>query len=335
MTPADLSRTVQHAVRRAVDAGEIEEAEEVWGRVVVAPPRPGGYGDYATNAALQIASALGRPAPEVARLLRGRLLASEGVADVRVTGPGFLNIALDDGSRERSLVAVVARDGARYGYGDELADADLVLRVAVGDLRGQVVADTVVRLVEAQGGRARLSSTEGLALRTAPPTPAVPDPYALLGGDALRWALLSAAAHDRPVLDPATLLAQRAENPLFLVRYAHSRARRLVHHARDLGFGPQAGESGPEGAELVRVLGEWPSVLRLAARRRAPERLARELVVLAGAFFDFHDRCGGLLPLGGHKPLAAHRARLALAEAAGTVLAGGLSLLGVSAPEFV
>ncbi|MFE9248249.1 ArgS-related anticodon-binding protein NrtL [Streptomyces sp. NPDC007088] len=335
MTPAELSRTVQHAVRRAVDAGEIEEAEGVWGRVVVAPPRPGGFGDYATNAALQIASALGRPAPEIARLLRGRLLASEGVAEVRVTGPGFLNIALDGGSRERSLVTVVARDGARYGHGDELADTDLVLRAAEDDLRAQVFADAVVRLVQAQGARARRSSTEGLAPRTAPPTPVVRDPYALLGEDALHWALLSAAAHDRPVLDPGTLLAQRAENPLFLVRYAHSRARRLVGNARELGFGPEAGESGAEGAGLVRVLGEWPSVLRLAARRRAPERVARELVLVAGAFFDFHDRCGGVLPLGGHKPLAAHRARLALAEAAGTVLAGGLSLLGVSAPEFV
>ena len=39
------------------------------------------------------------------------------------------------------------------------------------------------------------------------------------------------------------------------------------------------------------------------------------------------------LPLGDEKPSAAHRARLALAEAAGAVLAGGLSLLGIDAPE--
>jgi arginyl-tRNA synthetase len=40
-----------------------------------------------------------------------------------------------------------------------------------------------------------------------------------------------------------------------------------------------------------------------------------------------------VLPLGEEKPSAAHRARLALAEAAGTVLAGGLSLLGIDAPH--
>jgi arginyl-tRNA synthetase len=40
-----------------------------------------------------------------------------------------------------------------------------------------------------------------------------------------------------------------------------------------------------------------------------------------------------VLPRGDEKPSAAHRARLALAEAAGTVLAGGLSLLGIDAPD--
>jgi arginyl-tRNA synthetase len=40
-----------------------------------------------------------------------------------------------------------------------------------------------------------------------------------------------------------------------------------------------------------------------------------------------------VLPRGAQKPLAAHRARLALAEAAGAVLAGGLSLLGIDAPD--
>ncbi len=42
---------------------------------------------------------------------------------------------------------------------------------------------------------------------------------------------------------------------------------------------------------------------------------------------------GAVLPTGEEKPSAAHRARLALAEAAGTVLAGGLTLLGIDAPE--
>lgn len=56
----------------------------------------------------------------------------------------------------------------------------------------------------------------------------------------------------------------------------------------------------------------------------------RHLVVLADALLDFQYH---VLPKGDEKPSAAHRARLALAEAAGTVLAGGLALLGIDAPD--
>lgn len=56
----------------------------------------------------------------------------------------------------------------------------------------------------------------------------------------------------------------------------------------------------------------------------------RQLVELADALLDFQYR---VLPQGDEKPSAAHRSRLALAETAGTVLAGGLTLLGMDAPE--
>ncbi|WP_257155852.1 DALR anticodon-binding domain-containing protein, partial [Streptomyces sp. Ru87] len=87
-----------------------------------------------------------------------------------------------------------------------------------------------------------------------------------------------------------------------------------------------------EARRLLAVLAEHPAVLASAARHRAPDRLARHLEDLADAFFRFHDGCP-VLPRGDEKPSAAHRARTALAEAAGTVLAGGLHLLGVHAPE--
>ncbi|NYV76702.1 DALR anticodon-binding domain-containing protein, partial [Streptomyces sp. UH6] len=64
----------------------------------------------------------------------------------------------------------------------------------------------------------------------------------------------------------------------------------------------------------------------------APDRLARHLVTVADATLEFLT-CAPVLPTGEEKPSAAHRARLALAEAAGTVLAGGLDLLGIDAPE--
>lgn len=161
------------------------------------------------------------------------------------------------------------------------------------------------------------------------PAPADPTP---LGRDAGRWALLSSAGHDRPRVSGEHLV-QRASNPLFRVRYAHSRARALTRNAAALGFAAEPGDiTGPEAWRLLDALVDHPRVLAAAARHRAPDRLARQLVVVADAFLAFQP---DVLPLGDEKPLAAHRARLALAEAAGTVLAGGLSLLGISAPEYL
>ncbi|MGC0374883.1 hypothetical protein RKD28_002399 [Streptomyces sp. SAI-229] len=61
-----------------------------------------------------------------------------------------------------------------------------------------------------------------------------------------------------------------------------------------------------------------------------PTGSARQLVAVADAVLPMLP---AVLPLGDEKPSAAHRARLALADAAGTVLAGGLSLLGIDAPD--
>lgn len=191
------------------------------------------------------------------------------------------------------------------------------------------------------------------------PVPAASDPAALdavaLGRDAGRWALLQPAAHDRPRIGDEHL-SQREANPLFRVRYAHARVRALGRNAADLGFGarpggldiPEAeaedsrGAEGSRGAvgsqgfgaarvrELEAALADHPRVLAAVAAQRAPDRLARHLVAVADAVVPLFP---AVLPRGEEKPLAAHRARLALAEAAGTVLAGGLSLLGIDAPD--
>lgn len=92
MTPVELSRTVLRAVRCAVDEGELNVVVPV--RAVVTLPGPGGCGDYATNIALQLARPAGRSARQVAEILRPHLTRSDGVADVAITGPGFLNFRL-------------------------------------------------------------------------------------------------------------------------------------------------------------------------------------------------------------------------------------------------
>ncbi|WHM36596.1 ArgS-related anticodon-binding protein NrtL [Streptomyces sp. BPTC-684] len=334
MTPAELSRTVVRAVRSAVDEGVLCVA--VPDDVKVERPRPGGGGDYASAVALKLAAASGLAPRAVAEALRGRLTGAPGVARVEITGPGFLNFTLDAGpAAHDELVRRVLALGPRYGYGDSLAGQHTSFAPA-DEPRALAVTSVVVELLRSQGATAEITPYGSERIHV------LPDPLPGAGPDAARWAYLRAAAHDRPA-PAAELLAQRDSNSYFRVRYAYTRTRALTRNAHDLGFTSAPGDLGlPEGTpggpgnsgatHLHRLLADHPDVLLRAARLAAPDRVARQLEGVADAVLDFQH---SVLPLGDEKPLAAHRARLALAEAAGAVLAGGLSLFGIDAPEFL
>ncbi|MEV7378744.1 ArgS-related anticodon-binding protein NrtL [Streptomyces lydicus] len=351
MTPAELSRTVLRSVRGAVEEREL--SVPVPARIVVQPPPRPGCGDYASNVALQLAKPAGRPAREVAEILRKRLAGTAGIDRVEIAGPGFLNFTLGDGA----LVALV-RDVLAQGtaYGDrsagngpvaDRASADSVStgRASAGRFgpgaRAAVVGEVLERIGAAAGRTGRADGHPALV-------PVLEDLATLtarLGTDEARWILLRPAAHD-PVRVPERPV-QRESNPRFRVQYAHARTRALVRNAADLGFLSEPGGVGAPAADgsgaefrpapasahaLHTLLAGHPSVVEAAARLRAPDRLVRHLEATADAFFRWHDDCPPL-PVGEQKPLAVHRARLALAEATGTVLANGLRLLGISAPE--
>ncbi|NBE51558.1 ArgS-related anticodon-binding protein NrtL [Streptomyces boluensis] len=327
MTPADLSRTVLRAVRRAVEDETLSVAVPT--RVVVERPRPGGRGDFASNVALQLAGPAGRPPREVAEVLTAALVREPGIADVQITGPGFLNFTLAADDPGRLVREVLARRAA-YGRGDQLAGQDLTF-APVDEVRAAVVTDVAVRLLRTLGARAGVVPGAHEVLRVAPVPRGEGDVFERFGTDAARWALLSAPPQETPRF-PAALLAQTEDNPLFRVRYAHARVHALLRNAADLGFAPEAGAAGdaePAEGALHAFLADHPAELEAAAHHRAPDRLARHLVGGADTVLAYQHT---VLPLGDEKPSAAHRARLALAEAAGTVLAGGLSLLGISAP---
>lgn len=114
VTPAELSRTVLRSVRGAVEEQELSVA--VPARIVVQPPPRPGCGDYASNVALQLARQAGRPAREVAEILRKRLSGSAGIARVEIAGPGFLNFTLGDGAQVALVREVLARGD---GYGED------------------------------------------------------------------------------------------------------------------------------------------------------------------------------------------------------------------------
>ncbi|MCR8574952.1 ArgS-related anticodon-binding protein NrtL [Streptomyces sp. Isolate_219] len=365
MTPAELSRTVLRSVRGAVEEQEL--SVPVPARIVVQPPPRPGCGDYASNVALQLARQAGRPAREVAEILRKRLIGSAGITRVEIAGPGFLNFTLGDGA-QAALVREVLAQGDRYGdrsargvgAGDVAGPGSSPDRVPAPDpapyrgpdtgpapsARDVVVAEVLAR-IQAAAGAAAVDGGQVAPVATPPDLTAL---IARLGVDEARWVLLRPAAQD-PVRVPERPV-QRESNPRFRVQYAAARARALGRYAQELGFGSEPGDVGaPVRGEAVgegpadgsrsaaqnlqtfhTLLATYPSAIEAAARLRAPDRVVRHLEATADAFFRWHDVCPPL-PVGEQKPLAVHRARLALAEAGGTVLANGLRLLGISAPE--
>jgi len=96
------------------------------------------------------------------------------------------------------------------------------------------------------------------------------------------------------------------------------------------------GDLTPLGSEregdLIRTLGEFPRVLRSAAELREPHRVSRYLEDMAGTFHRFYET-SRVLPAGDEDAQPVHLARLTLVAATRQVLANGLGLLGVSAPE--
>ena len=157
----------------------------------------------------------------------------------------------------------------------------------------------------------------------------------LIGVDALRYTLARYPVDSPLTLDVAEMTRQASDNPVFYVQYAHARLASILRNAGDLGLAPA---SHPEllthemEGDLLRALAEFPRMVASAAQLREPHRVARYLEETAASFHKFYDSCR-VLPMGDEQPGDLHAARLLLVDATRTVLANGLALLGVSAPE--
>jgi arginyl-tRNA synthetase len=160
-----------------------------------------------------------------------------------------------------------------------------------------------------------------------------------IGVDAARYALARYTTDTTIDLDLELWAKQTSDNPVFYVQYAHARLASILRNAADLGIGPaEQGDFDPsllsheKEGELLRALAEFPRVVAAAAQLREPHRVARYLEDTASAFHKFYESCR-VMPQGDEDPSDLHRARLLLVAATKTVLANGLGLLGVSAPE--
>jgi arginyl-tRNA synthetase len=156
------------------------------------------------------------------------------------------------------------------------------------------------------------------------------------GVDALRYTLCRYPTDSPLTLDIEEMTRQASENPVYYVQYAHARLASILRNADELGikldeFDPGLLSHEREG-DLLRALAEFPRVVATAAELREPHRIARYLEDTASAFHKFYDSCR-VLPRGDEEVEPVHKARLTLVSATRTVLANGLDLLGVSAPE--
>jgi arginyl-tRNA synthetase len=157
-----------------------------------------------------------------------------------------------------------------------------------------------------------------------------------LGVDAARYSLIRSSVDTAIDIDLALWSSASNENPVYYVQYAHARLSALARNAAELGLIADTGHlellsHDKEGA-LLRTIGEFPRVLDTAASLREPHRICRYLEDLAGDYHRFYDSCR-VLPQGDEQPTDLHIARLALCQATRQVIANGLAILGVSAPE--
>ena len=198
--------------------------------------------------------------------------------------------------------------------------------VNIGILIGQLV-----KILKA-GEELRLSKRAGTIVT-------LEDFIDLAGVDAARYALCRYPADSPLVLDIDVITKQSNDNPVFYVQYVAARTASVSRNAAELGlvrgepadFRPELLDDQHE-LDLLLALGEYPRVVAYAAQVREPHRVARYLEELAGTYHRFYDACR-ILPRGDEEVSEVSRSRLWLNDAARTVIANGLDLLGVSAPE--
>ncbi|MDP9115861.1 MAG: DALR anticodon-binding domain-containing protein, partial [Actinomycetota bacterium] len=158
-----------------------------------------------------------------------------------------------------------------------------------------------------------------------------------IGADAARYALARYSSDQTIDLDLDLWARKTSDNPVYYVQYAHARLASLQRNAAELGL-TRAAEpnlgllSHEREVELLAALGDFPRVVATAAELRAPHRVAHYLESVAGTYHRFYDACR-VLPMGDEAPTQLTDARLWLCEATRIVLANGLALLGVSAPD--
>jgi len=196
-----------------------------------------------------------------------------------------------------------------------------------GSNRLVIVLMQLVNLLQ-DGKPVRMSKRTGKAI-------ALHDLLDEINVDAARYYFNNRTSTSPLDFDLGLAVRQDSENPVYYVQYAHARICSLLGRMEEAGAAllPAAQVNAAlltesEEQALIKTLAQYPEEIKLAARDYDPSRINRYLTVLAGDFHRFYNACRCIVE---DKDLQA--ARMKLADTVRLVLANGLGLLGVSAPE--
>ncbi|MGC4887467.1 arginine--tRNA ligase [Micromonospora sp. DT227] len=234
--------------------------------------------------------------------------------------------------RERGFERVVIMLGAdHHGYIGRMK----AMAACFGDDPArnlEILIGQLVNLVR-DGAPVRMSKRAGTVVT-------LEDLVDAIGVDASRYALARYSA-DSPIdIDVELWTRAKNDNPVYYVQYVAARTAGVARNAAEIGltrsdaaaFRPELLGHEKEN-ELLKALAEFPAVVATAAELREPHRIARYLEEsVAQAYHRFYDNCR-IAPQGDEEITDTHRARLWLNDATRVVIANGLRLLGVSAPE--
>lgn len=153
-----------------------------------------------------------------------------------------------------------------------------------------------------------------------------------VGRDAVRYFLIQRRADTEFVFDVDLALSKSDENPVYYIQYAHARICSVINNAAmpatDVAQADAALLTAPTEFALMQRLAEFPNVVALAAQELSPHHIAFWLRDCASDFHAWYNAERVLVD-----DTALKLARLRLASTTRQVLANGLELMGVSAPE--
>jgi arginyl-tRNA synthetase len=207
-----------------------------------------------------------------------------------------------------------------------------VTAITGGQANLEILLCQIVRLLKG-GAPYRMSKRAGTFVTLA-------DLIEEVGRDVVRFMMLTRKSDAQMEFDIDKVQEQSKDNPVFYVQYAHARCRSVLRHA-DIAVPESLADAGlsalSDEAEiaLIRGLCAWPRVAESAALMREPHRVPYYLNDVAALFHGLwaKGRDDAALRFIQESDPRGTRARLALVAATATVIASGLSVLGVTPVE--